>query len=587
MAFLRKYTNVDGDGQVAGQSPDSRGDFYDPTDKQRDFDYWQAKVGDVLRAISKTPSTEIQILQGGEITDAGSGNVDMAEGWAIVKNAAGDERIVNRPEFLVVVFPVAFNDGRDVWVASRFEQALDVTERSHKTESVNYKFIHIDSFTGDTAFGEATDDMFFDSDPGANYVIWDKITMTGTTFAKIVGRSPEWEPFNSIKAIADATDVDDSGVKVDDDLLVWDTDGYKRTSPATRIFAKMRAETDTGDTKSLLNVGTGDGRYIQSVGPDPGIVNGNLEHWQNNTLVIAAPSQTYVADLFKYSKVGPQVHTVSRTTEVPTEADGAVAGSIFSIAVDVTTVNTGLDATEFTDLCYTMEGLDFAPYFGKTFTVTFLVRSPLTGIYTLSFRNGPSVTRSFVAEYTINSANTWEVKTVTVTHDTTGAWNLDTNAGMLVTWGLAAGSSLQTTPGAWQNGNFIGTSAAVNLDVDTANIFRIAQISMNVGATARNNLKNTADELNRIGRLFQVYDNIRMGFHKTGNNQTIVNAVPFWVPMRVIPTIGFSSITPFGNIGSPSAVSTNKNQTSISLTSNTGSTENVNSTFTVEADSRF
>ena len=585
MAFLRKYTNVDGDTQLAGQSPDSRGDLYDPTDKQRDFDYLQAKIGDMLRATSKTPSMEIQILQGGEITDAGAGAVDMAEGWAIVKDSSGVERIVNRPEFLGVVFPVAFNDGRDVWVASRFEQALDAATRSHKTETTSYKFIHIDSFTGDTAFGEDTDDMFFDSDPGANYVIWDKITMTGTTFAKLVGRSPEWEPFNSIKAIADATDVDDSGVKVVDDLLVWNGAQYARTAPATKIFGKMRAETDTGDVKSLVNVETGDGRYVQNVGPDPGIVNGMFQHWQANTLRTEAPSLTYFADLFQYVKVGPQLHTLSRTVDVPTVADGAVAGSIFSLLVDVTTVNVP-SATELTTIDYRMEGLDFAAYFGQTWTLTFLVKSNLTGTHAVAFRNDGGA-RSYVAEYEIDVADEWEKKTITVVHNTTGTWNLDENLGLIISWPLAVGSNFQTTAGAWQNGNFLGTASTVNLDADTANEIRLAQVSMNVGATARNNLKNTADELNRIGRLFQVYDNIRMGFHKTGITQTIANAVPFWVPMRTIPTISFSNITPVGGINSPAVATTNKNQTSVALTTNSGTTENVNSTFTLEADARF
>ena len=473
MGFLRKYTNVDGDGQVAGQSPDARGDFYDPTDRQRDFDYWQAKVGDVLRAISKTPSTEIQILQGGEITDAGSGNVDMAEGWAIVKDASGAERIVNRPAFSAVVFPVAFNDGRDVWVASRFEQALDATERSHKTEAVNYKFIHIDSFTGDTAFGETTDDMFFDSDPGANYVIWDKITMTGTTFAKIAGRSQEWKPFNSIDKIADALDVDDSGTKILNDILLWDGVAWKRRATANFVFAKLQAETDTGDVKSLINIETGDARYVQGGGPDPGIVNGNMEHWQANTSIIGAASLLYFADLFRYVKVGPQVHDISRSTDVPTVSDGAVAGSNFSIFIKVTTINDALDTGEITTLDYNMEGLQFKSYFGQTFTLTFLVKSSLAGIYSVAFRND-AVNRSFVAEYTINAADTWEAKSITVTHDITGAWNLNVSLGINVLFALAASLANSTTPGTWQNGNFVASTNNVNFDATDDNEFRLA-----------------------------------------------------------------------------------------------------------------
>ena len=585
MAFLRKYTNVDGDGQVAGQSPDSRGDFYDPTDKQRDFDYWQAKVGDVLRAVSKTPSTEIQILQGGEITDAGSGNVDMVEGWAIVKNAAGVERIVNRPEFLGVGFPVAFNDGRDVWVASRFEQALDALTRVHKTETTSYKFIHIDSFTGDTAFGETTNDMFFDSDPGANYVIWDKITMTGTTFAKIVGRSQEWKPFNSSDKIEDALDVDDSGSKIVDDLLVWDGTKWKRQATGTKIFAKLKAETDTGDVKSLLNLAAGDARYVQGGGSDPGIINGNMEHWQENTLVTTAPSQSFFADLFQYLKTGPQVHTISRDADAPEVSDGAQAGANFSILTEVTAANTGLDITEDTTYDYRMEGLQFKNYFGQAFTITFFVKSSLVGIYTISFRN-EATDRYFVHEYTVNAANTWEKKIVPITHNTANVWNLSKGIGMIINWTLAGGSNFQTsTPEVWANGNFITTAAAVNFDATVGNKFRLAQVSMNFGASARNNLKDDAQELNRIHRYFQ---NPIRAEHSgdVDSPSTLVGMRAYTkVVMRAIPTITITELAGMTNISGGSVVVSRVTEESFSVnaTAQVGGNWNVNADAKVDA----
>jgi len=586
MAFLRKYTNVDGDGQIVGQSPDSRGDFYDPTDKQRDFDYWQAKVGDVLRAVSKTPSTEIQILQGGEITDAGSGNVDMAEGWAIVKNAAGDERIVNRPAFSAVVFPVAFNDGRDVWVASRFEQALDAETRSHKTEITSYKFIHIDSFTGDTAFGETTNDMFFDVDPGGNYVIWDKITMTGTTFAKIAGRSQEWKPFNSIDKIEDALDVDDSGSKIVDDLLVWDGTKWKRQATGTKIFAKLKAETDIGDVKSLLNVAAGDIRYIQGVGRDPGVINGSMFNWQVNTSASPATSGQYFADMYKYEKNGPQIHTIIRSTDVPLPADGATPGLKFSLKIDVTVVNTAIDAGEVTGFSYNMEGTDFSTYFGQTFTISFMVKSNLTGQFNISFQNA-ALARSFVAEYTINVADEWEKKTITVLHDTEGVWNLDNALGLKIFWGLATDGPRQTTPGTWENGDFIGTAGSVNFDSDTDNELLLTDINFHLGGTARRNLKRDSDEASRISRFFIKWGGLRYGFHKDSGDESNRWSIAFPLQMRAIPTATLDNNTEVGGVAAPVVELTNIRSVTILMTSNNAVSEDVFSTFDLALDSRF
>jgi len=588
MAFLRQYTNVDGDGQVAGQTPDSRGDFYDPADKQRDFDYWQAKIGDVLLAIGKTPSTSVQILQGGEVTDAGSGNVDLAEGWAIVKNAAGKERLVNRPAFSAVVFPVAFNDGRDVWVASRFEQALDATTRVHKTESVSYKFIHIDSFNGDTAFGETTDDMFFDSDPGANYVIWDKITMTGTTFAKIAGRSTEWKPFNSIDKIEDATDVDDSGPKVVDDLLVWDGTNWKRQPTGTKIFAKLKAETDTGDSKSLLNVGAGDARYVQGGGVDPGIINGNMQHWQTNASNPSIPDGTFFADLYQYFSTGPQVHDLTRdSVNVPTVSDGAAAGVNFSTKLVVTAVNTGQDIGENTTYEYNMEGLQFREYFGKTFTMTFMAFSTKPGIYTVSFRNA-GFSRSYVAEYTINSASTWEPKSVTVIHDTTGSWTLGANAvGLIVNFTFAGSSDVRTTPGVWQSGNFLTTALAVNFDFDLSETFNLAHISFNRGISAFNNIHDDSHELQRIARYFKVWKDLNIGFFKSGNNQDFITPLPFGVPMMKIPAAALFNIVLTGDIDTPIVVRASEEQASILISSNSGGNANVKAEFDLHTNARL
>jgi len=349
---------------------------------------------------------------------------------------------------------------------------------------------------------------------------------------------------------------------------------------------------NTGEIKSVLNVETGDSRYqvIGTVipGPDPGIVNGNMEHWQANTSVPASPSLQYFADLFQYVRSGPQIHTISRSTDAPdVPTDGAAAGANFSILLDVTTENGTLDATDFTTFLYRMEGLDFKAYFGQTFALTFFVKSPLTGTYTVAFRNRSATFRSYVAEYTIDVANTWEKKTIIVVHDTAETWDLDENFGMLIFWSLAGGSNFQTgSPGQWNNGDFRTTAAAVNIDVSDSNTFRLAQVSMSLGPTAKNNLKEDATELQRIRRYFQTWENLRMGFFKATSGAQFLWPVPYGVVMRVAPTIAISNITGVGGISSPTANTVSKEQTSILLSSTNASDENVNSTFDMQASAR-
>ena len=60
--------------------------------------------------------------------------------------------------------------------------------------------------------------------------------------------------------------------------------------------------------------------------------------------------------------------------------------------------------------------------------------------------------RSFVHQYTIASANTWQRVSFKVVGDTTGTWNKDTSVGMRMRWGTF-GTDYQTgTFDAWQSG---------------------------------------------------------------------------------------------------------------------------------------
>jgi len=382
-------------------------------------------------------------------------------------------------------------------------------------------------------------------------------TSTGTTLTQ--NDSAKWD------LISDNID-DTLGPFVDGDMVVGDT--------ATTKLKKSTVETEV---RTVLGV----------TGADPGIRNGNLSHWAINTTVSSAPSNTYIADLWKYGKIGPQVHDLFRSTDVPTVADGARAGALFSMHMDVTTVNTGLDATENTALTYSMEGFDFASYFGKTFTLSFLVKSNKTGTYVVAFRNGPTPTRSYVAEYTISSADTWEKKTITVIHDTTGTWNLDASLGMFISWTMAAGATFQATPGSWQSGNFFGSSGAVNFDDNSSNEIRLAQITMNIGSIANDNLKPDAEELERIARYFKIYQQLRYGFFKSVSGVLFRWGFPYEREMRAIPVVSFTNITPSGAISSPSVELQRTSNLTIALSSTSASAESVHSAFDLTLDARF
>lgn len=209
------------------------------------------------------------------------------------------------------------------------------------------------------------------------------------------------------------------------------------------------------------------------------IINGDFQIWQRGTSFSAAADGTYSADRFRYNKVGAGVATLSQSTDTPDTT------SLWSLKVDVTTADTSIAAGDFQVITQFIEGYDVRKYIGKTFALSFYVKSPKSGIHCVRFAN-LGADRSFVVEYTVNAPNTWEKKTVTVDGGliTSGTWDWTNGAGLRVTWCLMAGTTFQTTANAWQTGNFYATANQVNCFDSTANDFYLSQVQLELGEVA-------------------------------------------------------------------------------------------------------
>ena len=77
----------------------------------------------------------------------------------------------------------------------------------------------------------------------------------------------------------------------------------------------------------------------------------------------------------------------------------------------------------------------------KSLTLSFYVKSSITGTFAVGLYKADNTARIFNKTYTIDSANTWEKKSVTFAGDTSGGGiNDDTGEGFWVNWHLFAGS---------------------------------------------------------------------------------------------------------------------------------------------------
>lgn len=205
--------------------------------------------------------------------------------------------------------------------------------------------------------------------------------------------------------------------------------------------------------------------------------------WQRGVSFAAVANLRYTADLWLYEKSGSMVHTVTKDTDVPTVAQ---AGRLIthSLRLNLTTADTSIAATDYCFFGQRIEGFNFAPLAQQSFVVSFWVKATMAGIYHVNARNAGS-DRSYVSAFMIVSGSTWEFKTVVMTASpVAGTWDYTTALGLHLGFTLAAGSTFQTSAGAWQTGNFLASSSQVNGVNTGATDFRIAAVQSEPGSVA-------------------------------------------------------------------------------------------------------
>lgn len=285
-------------------------------------------------------------------------------------------------------------------------------------------------------------------------------------------------------------------------MLEIEVPGANTVSNPTLAVDGMAAKTITDNNGDILQPGNYRGKHIFVYDSGSGvfrlinpyrepvysgtaknkIINGNFNIWQRGTSFAAPISGIYSADRWVYGVIGAAVHTVSRSTDVPTVAQAGILFN-YSILLDCTTADASIAAADTTEMSQRIEGYTWATIAQRPMTLSFWVKATKTGIYCVGFRN--TADRSYVAEYTINTTNTWEKKTIVVpASPSAGTWNYTTGLGMTISFVLASGSNNQTTAGTWQTGLFTCTSNQVNGTDSTSNDFRLAGVQLESGNVA-------------------------------------------------------------------------------------------------------
>lgn len=282
------------------------------------------------------------------------------------------------------------------------------------------------------------------------------------------------------------------------------------------------------------------------------IINPAMEISQRGT---SFSSNGYTLDRFIQSNLGGAVSTTTQSTDVPNNTFQN------SLKVDITTADTSIASTDYSVIIQIIEGYNVRDLIGQTFTLSFWVKSPKTGIHCVGFRNN-TYDRSYVVEYTVSIANTWEFKTVTVVGGliTAGTWNWTNGRGLDVCFTLAVGSAYYTTPNSWQVGNFIATSNQVNCVDSTSNDFFLTGVQLELGQEPTPfERRPYGAELVLCQRYYQQLGNIVYATIGSGLQRSTTEAginVPLLQSLRTSsPNISFSSLMVTDRASADAAVS--------------------------------
>jgi hypothetical protein len=289
---------------------------------------------------------------------------------------------------------------------------------------------------------------------------------------------------------------------------------------------------------------------------------------QRNAGATVSNANGYTVDrwyLLRGNSSSNPVFNVTQSSTVP-------AGFKNSVLVSVGTSGAP-GTTNYSTFYQSVEGLncadlDFGLSTAKTLTLSFWVNCSVTGTYGIALQNSAN-SRSYITSYTINSANTWEYKTITIAGDTSGTWLTTNGIGISVYWDLGVGTTQSSNAStSWQAGNYLGLTGGTKLSNTGSASFYITGVQLEKGSTATSfDYRPYGTELQLcqryywVGLNYAIYGTGSVGAFSAASAYTSSSGNAYGslmtpVPMRTSPSV---------------AVSTGVYLNSISGNSNTGS----------------
>jgi hypothetical protein len=269
------------------------------------------------------------------------------------------------------------------------------------------------------------------------------------------------------------------------------------------------------------------------------IINGDMRIDQRNAgaAVTVDNGAPYTLDRWLVEDGSDAVLSAQQTTDVP-----AGQGFTNSLRVTATTADASIGASQFDVITQIIEGfncsdLGWGGAGANSVTASFWVKASVAGQYSCTVYNY-NQSRINPQPFTINSANTWEKKTVTFAGDTTGTWLTTNGRGIAFNVYLALGSSLLGSAG-WNGSSIFGVTGQANAVATVSNTFYITGVQLESGAAATPfERRSYGTELALCQRYYSILDKVALARWTAGG--TYGGGVTYFTylqTMRTAPSV--------------------------------------------------